>query len=159
MFIMKKFLALLAAFVLILSCGVTKPTPGTNSQVNIRDSVVVHEVDSVVVIPVEKVVDVVPQYDTLTLETSKAKAIAYVDTTVHMLKGKIENKTGTEYKYIYKDKIVYRDSVTVKEVPIPYEVVREVTKIPKAFWWLLAATLILGGWQIFKIVMKIKSVV
>ena len=156
---MKKFLALFAAFVLVLSCGITKPTPGTNSQVNVRDSVVVHKVDSIVVIPVERVVDVVAQYDTLTLETNKAKATAYVDTTLHVLKGKIENKSGVEYKYIYKDKIVYRDSITVKEVPVPYEVVKEVTKIPKAFWWLLAATLILGGWQIFKIIMKIKSVV
>lgn len=156
---MKKFLTLFVSSILVLSCGITKPTPGTNSQINIRDSVVIHKVDSVVIIPVERVVDVVPQYDTLNLETSKAKAIAYVDTTVHALKGKIENKTGSEYKYIYKDRIVYRDSVTVKEVPVPYEVVREITKIPKMFWWLLGLTLILGGWQIFKIVVKLKSVV
>ena len=82
--------------------------------------------DSTVVIPVERVVDIVPVYDTLVLETSKAVAKSWVDTTFHGLRGSIENKTGVEYKHIYQDRIVVKDSLVFQDVPVPVEVVKTV---------------------------------
>lgn len=141
----------------MFSCATIKPKPETNTQINIKDSTVVHTIDSVVIRPVERVVDIVAQYDTLKMETSLAKANAYVDTTLHMLRGSIENKNGTKEKYIYKDKIVYKDSIVVKETKVPYEVVKEVTKIPKLFWWLLGSTILLVAWEVIRIIIKIKK--
>ena len=95
--------------------------------------------DSTVVIPVERIVDVVPVYDSLKMETSMAKASAWVDTTTHTLKGNLENKQGIQYKYIYKDRIEYRDSLVYKEVPVEVEVVKTVhPKYEVWLWWWLA---------------------
>lgn len=71
--------------------------------------------------PIEVVKDVVPPYDTLIMETTMAKARAWVDTTTHTLKGTLTNKQGTIYKYKDREKIVYRDSLVYKEVPVEVE--------------------------------------
>ena len=86
----------------------------------------VRYIDSV--IPVERYVDIVRDYDTLTLETSQAKAQCWVDSI--FLKGMIENKKVINYKYIdrwntitndsivYKDKIDYIETIKYKPNPI-----------------------------------------
>lgn len=126
---MKKIWILIIS-ILMVACGTIKPVP-VETIINYKDSVVVNVTDSTVYIPVERVVDIVPAYDTLHLETSKAVAEAWVDTTLHVLRGNIENKTGVEYKYIYKDKIQWRDSLLYKEVPVPVEV----EKIKHKHYW------------------------
>ena len=123
------------------SCSVTKPTiiPSTEI-VNVRDSVVYNIVDSTVIHPVEVIKDIVPVYDTLRLETSLAEAEAYVDTTLHLLRGSIKNKEGYSVKIKYVDRIEYRDSIQIKEVPVPYEVEKIVRKNP----WYFPIVLIFG---------------
>ena len=124
---------------LTIGCGTIKPIP-VETVINYKDSTIVNTIDSIVYIPRERVVDIVPQYDTLKLETNKAKSEAWVDTTLHVLRGNIENKTGIEYKYIYKDRIEYRDSIVTKEVPVPVEI--EKVKYRHTFWdklaWLIS---------------------
>ena len=83
-------------------------------------------IDSVV--PVERYIDIVRDYDTLTLETSQAKAQCWVDSI--FLKGMIENKKVINYKYIdrwhnitndsivYKDKIDYVETIKYKKNPV-----------------------------------------
>lgn len=83
--------------------------------------------DSVIVVPVEKIVDIAP--DTLYLETSLAKAKAYLDTSINMLRGTLENKQQIIYKYKYIDRWHTKDSLVVKEVPV--EVEKPVKYIPK----------------------------
>ena len=88
-----------------------------------KDSV--RYIDSV--IPVERYVDIVRDYDTLTLETSQAKAQCWVDSI--FLKGMIENKKVIKYKYIDRwhtitnDSIVYKDKIdyveTIKYIKNP----------------------------------------
>lgn len=107
---------------------------------NVRDSVVISYRDSIKIIPVEKIVDVVPTYDTLKMETSVAKAQAFVDTTTHTLKGSLENKKEIEYKYIYKDRIEYRDSIVYE--PKPYPVEKEVKYVPKVYKYSLIFTIL-----------------
>lgn len=113
----------------MVACSTIKYVP-TNSNTNIKDSVVVNVIDSIRIIPVEVVKDIVPQYDTLHLETSLAKSIAYVDTTNHILRGSIENKNDIVYRIKYKDRIVYKDSISVKEVPIPVDKI-----VYKHYWY------------------------
>lgn len=120
---MRRFSSFITYLVILLTlfgCGTIKPVPvETIIQYETRDSLVLR--DSTVIIPVERVVDVVPPYDTLKLETSMAEALAWVDTTTHTLKGKLENKTGIQYKYLYKDRVEYRDSIVTKEIPVEVE--------------------------------------
>lgn len=119
---------------------------------NVRDSLVISYRDSIKIIPVEKIVDVVPTYDTLKMETSVAKAKAFVDTTTHTLKGSLENKKEIEYKYIFKDRIEYRDSIVYE--PKPYPVEKEVKYVPAVYKYSLAFTiiviLILALWMLIK---------
>lgn len=139
-----------------MSCSAIKQVP-VQTIYNYKDSTVVNVVDSTVYIPVERIVDVVPPYDTLHLETSKAVADAWVDTTMHVLRGSIENKTGIEYKYKYKDKIVVKDSIVTKEVPVPVEVVKEVKThfwYEKILWVLSLVSLIMIGKKIYPIIKK-----
>lgn len=112
----------------ILSCGTTKYVylPG-ETKIEYRDSIVYK--DSIEYRPVEVIKEIVPELDTLKMETSIAKAEAYIDTTNKVLRGKIENKKGISTKIEYREKIVYRDSIVTKPVPV------EVTKEVKTHYW------------------------
>lgn len=124
----------------VVSCALFKEVP-VKDQINIRDSIVVHQVDSVVYIPKEVIKDIVPVYDTLKMSTSMAEAEAYVDTTTHTLKGSLNNKQGTTTKIKYVDRIQYRDSIQIKEVPIPVKVEKEVKIHPwyERILWVMSA--------------------
>lgn len=110
----------------LVSCGTVKYLPSTTEKtiINYVDSTRIK--DSVVVIPVERIVDVIPMLDTLTLETSIAKSVSYLDTTSLQLKGEIKNKQKAQFKYITKERIVERvDTVYITqnvpvEVPVKY---------------------------------------
>lgn len=115
----------------ISSCGINHVIP-IETIIQYKDSTITNVIDSTVFIPVERYIDIVNVYDTLYLQTSKAKAEAYVDTTYRVLKGKIENKSGIEYKYIYKDRIEYKDSIITKEVPVYID--KEIVKY-KHYWY------------------------
>lgn len=82
-----------------------------------KDSLVIR--DSVIVVPVEKIVNIAP--DTLFMETSLAKAKAYLDTSINMLRGTLENKQQVIYKTKYVDKWHTKDSLVYKEVPVEVE--------------------------------------
>lgn len=141
---MKRFFYIICLFILV-SCGSAKYIPTETKIVyNYIDSTIVSYKDSIIFIeiPVERIVDVVAQYDTSKLETTVAKSTAYVDTTTHTLKHSLTNKDTVvkkEVKIEYVDRIVYKDSVIVEHVPV--EVPVEKIVYPKVFWWLL-------GWAI-----------
>lgn len=114
---------------LLLACksprDIIQTTEKEKIEIVYKDSIRYY--DSIVVVPVERYVDVVRNYDTLTLETSQAVAKAWVDSI--FLKGTIENKSIVQYKYIDKwhtitnDSIVYKDKIdyveTIKYVKNP----------------------------------------
>ena len=143
---MKRLGIILLVLALIVGCGPSKHLPGQDIRT------VYHYVDSVrwvdstiyVQVPVERIVDVVPAYDTLKLETSLAVALSYVDTLTHTLKGTIENRQDSIRTIVkLKDRKVveYRDSIVTKEVPYPVVEVREV--VPRWCWFLLALDVLL----------------
>ena len=144
---------LLGVFILLSSCS-PKIIPGESTNTQVRDSVVVQIKDSVVITPVERIKDIVPVYDTLNLETSRARAQAYVDTNLHALRGSIENIGGTEIKYVWRDRWQTRDSIQIKEVPVPYEVVKKAT--PVWCWWSLGLNLLLLLGVALRIYLKLR---
>ena len=118
-----------------------------------KDSVI--NKDSIIYIPIEVYKDYSSFQDTLFLETSLAKAMAWNDTSNWMLNGWIENKQAIQYKYIEVDKWHTKDSIVEKEVPVPYEVEVIKTRIP---WWALITltwTLLCLVYVGFKIYLKI----
>lgn len=153
----------------ISSCGTTKyVNTKDNINIAIRDSIIIRDstrlIDSIIYveIPREKVMDVIRQIDTSYLETSIAKSVAYVDTNslmiIHSLENKdtvIEERVVYQDRFIEKEKIVYRDSIETKEIPV--EVIVEKTKYPKTYWWLLGFFVIVVGIGIVKIYFKLKS--
>lgn len=121
------------------SCSTIKYVPiKGDTVVEYRDTTIYK--DSIVYTPKEVVKEIVPELDTLSMETSIAKATAYLDTINRMLRGKIENKKGITEQMKYKEKIVYRDSVVIQEVPI--EVPVETIKYRHTFFdklcWLIS---------------------
>lgn len=158
---LKNGLVALVTFVVLTTFGCSPkiyPSTDTNIRWEVRDSV--RYIDSLVPVPVpvERIVDIVPVYDTLKLETTLAKAQAYVDTVTHTIRGSIENRKDS-IKTVIKVKehtvVEYRDSVSVKTVPVEVEVFRKV--VPSWCWWLLVfnvlVLLVLG----FKIYLKFKQ--
>lgn len=128
-------------------------TPKEEVKTIIRDSVVIR--DSIRIIPVERVKEIVPSYDTLNMETSIAKSSSWVDTTTHTLQGVIENKKQITTQTKVIEKIVERvDTVKIYE-PQPYEVIKEVKYIPKVYKYSMrfsiVALLFIIGFIIWKI--------
>ena len=114
--------------------------------------------DSLIYTPVEVVKEVVPQMDTLNMETSLASATAYVDTTTNTLKGSIKNKKGITEQIKWREKIVYKDSISIQEVPVPVEVTKEVKThfwYEKILWILSLAALVMIGLKIYPLIKKI----
>jgi len=128
-------LVILLAFFAV-QCSPKHFPPSTTTVVNVVDSIAWHDSTVVSYITKERIVDVVNPLDTLKLETEYAKAEAYLDTTNRVLKGSLENKSDVPVKTVikWKEKILYKDSLVTKEVPVPYEVTKEVKVIPKFFW-------------------------
>ena len=154
-------MALLLTVVLMMCCGTTHQIPvGTDTQVQtiIRDSVRVKDSTIFIQIPIERIVDVVPVYDTLKLETTLAQAEAYVDTLTHTLKGNIVNRRDSikvVVKYLDRKVEILRDSIQVKEVPVEVEVIRKV--IPKWCWYLLVFNVLVLLVFAVKVYLKLKT--
>lgn len=154
---MKKIISIILILILLGSCSALKNLPREEIRYVTKDSTVTVFKDSILFIPVERVVDIVQPYDTLKLETSLASSTAYVDTATHTLKGTLENKKGVEkhhkleYRYIEK-----RDTTYIK-VPIPVEVIKEKKYIPKFFWGTFVFTVLALLLFAAKIYIKIKT--
>ena len=121
-------------FLSFVGCSTTRYVPIKEAEkeiTNYKDSIRIK--DSIVVIPVERVVDVVPSYDTLRLETTQAKAKAYVDTTLHLLRGSIENKDKAKTEVREVVKFVERTDTVYVEKPVPYEVEKRVRYVPSIY--------------------------
>ena len=126
---------LFAVFLLsFMGCSTTRYVPVKEIEkevTNYKDSIRIR--DSIVVIPVERIVDIVPQYDTLKMETTQAKAKAYVDTTLHLLRGSIENKNKAKTEVREVIKFVERTDTLYIDKPVPYEVEKQVRYVPAIY--------------------------
>ena len=122
-------------FLLIfVGCSTTRYVPVKEVEkevTNYKDSIRIK--DSIVVIPGERIVDIVPQYDTLKMETTQARAKAYVDTTLRLLRGSIENKNKAKIEVREVVKFVERTDTLYIDKPVPYEVEKQVRYVPAIY--------------------------
>lgn len=122
-----QFLTVLILFCVLLSgCGTTKYVPIKETEY-VRDTVILKADTVRLTIPVEKIVEVVPQFDTLRMETSVAKAEAYLDTLTQTLKGQLKNKKTELKKEI---QTVEKTKFVERKVEVPVEVVKWKYRIP-----------------------------
>ena len=122
---MRRIIAYIITAVMLLGCATVRTVPvKTETVFNYIDSLVIKDSVRVVELPVERIKDIVPIYDTLELETSLATSKTWLDTTFHTLRGEMRNKPQAKISTPYKEHIVYKDSIVTKEVPV--EVVKEV---------------------------------
>ena len=153
---MKKISVILSILIFLSSCSCFKHVPREEIHYVQKDSTILKIVDSVRIIPVEKVIDIVHTYDTLKLETSLAQAEAFVDTTTHTLKGKIENKKGVEKCVKIVEKYVEKCDTIYVKVPVTVEVVKEKKVVPKWCWYLLEFVALVALVYAVKIYLKLR---
>ena len=132
---MKRLICLI--ILLLTSCSTIKYVPVKGEDIYHTEYVTK---DSIVYTPVEVIKEVAPKLDTLYMETSVAKAKAYLDTNLNALKGEMKNKK----EIIYRDKIVYRDSIIIQKQEVPVKVEVEKKVVPGWCWWLLGINILVA---------------
>ena len=145
---------LIGLMLLIGGCRTKQPTVIEKERIVYVHSDSTRIKDSTVIIPIERYVDIVPQYDTLLLRTGLAESKSWLDTSNHILRGNIKNLKAIEYKYIEREHIIYQDSIVERQVPQPYPVIEEKRYIPTFAWicivWAAISIVLLGIWLYFK---------
>lgn len=125
----KKFLiiVILAFYGLISGCSTPKYLPSSNIRIIAKDSLVVHTELASVAIPNESHSIITKKKSHL--ETSVAESDASIDSLGMLHHTLVNKKDSISTKIQYVDKIVYRDSIETKEVPVEVKV--PVRYIPK----------------------------
>mgnify|MGYP001774430283 CR=1 FL=1 len=131
---MKRLIILLT--LLLTSCSTIKYIPVKGEDIYHTEYITK---DSIVYTPVEVIKEVAPELDTLYMETSVAKAKAYLDTNLNTLKGEMKNKK----EIIYKDKIVYRDSIIIQKQEVPVEIEVEKKVVPNWVYYSLGLNILI----------------
>ena len=151
---MRKFIFIL--LFIVCSCGPVRYIPVNNKEtINIRDSVVLRDSTVITYLQKEKIKEIVPELDTLVMNTKYAKSISYLDTTTNTLQGTLEqlDSVPVKTKIVFKDRIITQEKIVEKSVPV--EVVREKKITPKWIWWSLGLNFLI--FVIFVWRLKLKS--
>ncbi len=141
---------------LLTGCGTLKPTPSTDTKVEVvvRDSLVVHRDTVVIQIPVESSSTSKVQYSHL--ETTVAWSDAAVDSVGLLTHNLVNKPVEVKHEIVYVDRVKteYRDSVQVKEIPVRVEVIRK--EVPRWCWYLLVIDILLVIGFAVKVYLKLK---
>ena len=143
---MKRILFLI--LLLFVSCSTIKYVPVKGEDIYHTEYITK---DSIVYTPVEVIKEVAPELDTLYMETSVAKAKAYLDTNLNILNGEMKNKK----EIIYKDKIVYRDSIIIQKQEVPVEVEVEKKVVPKWVYYSLGLNILILFFFLGRLILKL----
>lgn len=125
----KKFLIclILAFYGLISGCSSPRYIPSSNIKIVSKDSLVINTKLVSIAIPNESHSIITKSKSHL--ETSVATSDAEIDSLGMLHHTLVNKKDSLKTKIQYVDRIVYRDSIETKEVPVPVEV--KVPYIPK----------------------------
>lgn len=151
--------ALLGAVMIVVGCGQLKHVPiESKTEVNIKDSTVFHIKDSIRYTEATRYKDLAWLGDSLKIEGKRSRAWAYADTTKEVLIGGLEEDAVEEHnRVIYKDRYIYKDSIQVKEVPVPVEIEKEIKIYPKWMIYISILGVISTMVLAFQVYLKIKK--
>lgn len=150
----KKFLIclVLAFYGLLIGCSTQKYLPSSNIKIIAKDSLVVHTELVSIAIPNESHSIITKSKSHL--ETSVAISDAEIDSLGLLHHTLVNKKDSIKTKIQYVDKIVYRDSIEVKEVPV--EVEKPVPYVPKFYKFTFAFFVIFVLFIVVKIIRKFR---
>lgn len=159
-FVMRKHLLLtflIGLLFLFPGCSTIRYVPvNSTSTVTVKDTVTLKDTLILYSLPQEFVSDLSFLKDTSVVSTSLASSTAYIDTTTMTLRHTITNRTtNLPVKIQYRDHLVYRDSTITKEVPVPVEVIKEVT--PSWTYKVLIYSIVLTFLVMFYLYIKLKK--
>ena len=152
---MKKIVLIFLLVFVVCSCGPVRYIPvEKNETVNIRDSVVLRDSTVITYLQKERIKEVVPELDTLVMESTYARSKSYLDTTTNTLQGTLEqlDSVPVKTKIVFKDRIITQEKIVKKDIPV--EVVREKKVTPKWIWWSLGCNLLILLFLILKMKLK-----
>lgn len=130
--------------VLFTACTTIKYIPVKETEyVAVHDTTYFHRTDTLVQIPEVKLGDFIDLTDTLRLSTEYSIMSAWVDTTHNVLAGRLEQGGKLPVRIVEKERLVVRDSIVYKDVPVPVEI-EKITKVVPLFWKIMSAIGILA---------------
>lgn len=125
------FLFWLPVAVFFTACKTVYVPVKETEYVHIKDSVYFRDTTVQYQIEKEYIRDYTGLLDTLRLSTNFSEFESYIDTLSNKLSGSARNKDKSiPVPVQYKERIVYRDSISYKEKPIPIEVEKKVRYTP-----------------------------
>ena len=130
----------IALGLLVLSCKTVYVPVKETEYVAVHDTTVLHRTDTLVRVPEFHLSDYAGLSDTLVLQASNSEARAWVDSNVMVLKGTLVQDGRIPVQVVEKERVVYRDSIITRDVPVPVEVVKTVH--PRYEPWLWAYALL-----------------
>lgn len=134
-------------------CSSPRYIPASNIKIIAKDSLVIHTELVSIAIPNESHTIVTPTKKSH-LETSLAESDASID-SLGLLHHTLVNKKDTlKTKIQYIDKIIYRDSIEIKEVPV--EVEKPVPYVPKFYKFTFAFFGIFVLFIVVKVIRKFR---
>ena len=117
-----------AFYTLLTGCSSQKYLPSSNIRIIAKDSLIIHTELVSVAIPLESH-SIITKSKKSHLETSVATSDAEIDSLGLLHHTLVNKKDSLSTKIQYVDKIIYRDSIEVKEVPVDVKV--PVRYVPK----------------------------
>lgn len=128
----------IALGLLVLSCKTVYVPVKETEYVAVHDTTVLHRTDTLVQVPEFHLSDYAGLSDTLVLQASNSEARAWVDSNAMVLKGTLVQDGKIPVQIVEKERVVYRDSIITKDVPVPVEVVKTVHPRYEAWLWAYA---------------------
>ena len=123
---------------LLGSCKTVQYVPVIQKEVvTVRDTTVLHLRDTLVKVPEIRYKDFTGLLDTLSIRTSISEFRAYCDTTAGILRGDVTQSGRIPVQIVEKERVVYRDSIRDREIPVPV-VEEKIVKTVPLFWRLFA---------------------
>lgn len=141
----------LAFYSFLTGCASQKLLPSSNIKIVSKDSLVIHTDLVSVALPLESHSIITKKKSHL--ETSVAESDAEIDSLGLLHHTLVNKKDSLRSKIQYVDKIVYRDSIQIKEVP--FEVEKKVPYIPKFYQFTFAFFVIFVLFIIVKLLIKL----
>ena len=154
---MRKVLVYIAMLPLFFGCKVIKYVPVKETEyVSVHDTTVLHRTDTLVKVPEFHLSDYAGLGDTLVLKSSVAESKAWVDSSLMVLKGRLIQTGTVPVQVVEKERVVYKDSIITKDVPVPVEVVKTVhPKYEKWLWiWAVLSLLGIAAWTYLRFFKK-----
>lgn len=142
----------LAFYGFLIGCSTPKYLPSSNQRIISKDSLIIHTELVSVAIPNESHSIITKSKSHL--ETSVAISDAEIDSLGLLHHTLVNKKDSIKTKIQYIDKIIYRDSIEIKEVPVPVEV--KVPYIPKFYKFTFAFFGIFVLFIVVKVIRKFR---